>query len=69
MNTIVKGIRVRDPKTKELLVIDVDVEIDLYNLAWALGDKAYNNKSGKSHAHGGIITVSVRKGSARKEAA
>jgi hypothetical protein len=60
MRTIVKSIPVRDPKTKGVAQIEVDVEIDVYGLAAQLGQKAYVNKSGKSFALDGLITVSVR---------
>jgi hypothetical protein len=61
MRTIVKSIPVRDPKTKQMVQIDVDVEIDVYGLAAQLGQKAYANKSGKSREVDGLITVSVRR--------
>jgi hypothetical protein len=61
MRTIVKNIPVRDPKTKSVIQIDVDVEIDVYGMAAQLGQKAYLNKSGKSFALEGLITVSVRR--------
>jgi hypothetical protein len=58
MNTIIKGIRGR--KRQQLVEFDVDIDIDMYVLAAELGRKALANKSGKSHAIGGCITVSVR---------
>lgn len=58
MNTIVKGLRVH--KGKQLVEIDVDVEINLRQLATRLAQRAVENKSGKAKLADGLIIVSVR---------
>ena len=58
MNTIVK--RVRGRKRHQLVEFDVDVEIDVYALAAQLGQKALQNKSGKTALAAGLIKVSLR---------
>jgi hypothetical protein len=50
MKTIVKNVPVWDRNTKAGITIDVEVEIDVYNLAVKLAQRAYENKSGKSFA-------------------
>ena len=57
MKTIVKNVPVWDRKTKERVMIDVDVEVDVYNLAVKLGQRAYENKSGKSFALANNVSV------------
>jgi hypothetical protein len=61
MNTIVKNVPVWDRQTKAGATVDVDLEIDAYNVARILAQRAYENKSGKSNALRNNITVTVRK--------
>lgn len=58
MRTIVKNVPVWDRKTQARLMIDVDLEVDVYNVAQRLAQRAWENKSGKSAAleNGVIVT-------------
>lgn len=61
MKTIVKNVPVYDRRTKTGITIDVDVEIDVYNLAIKLAQRAHENKSGKSFALANNVAVTVRR--------
>jgi hypothetical protein len=60
MNTIIKNVPVWD-RLKGARTVDVDLEIDTYNVARVLAQRAYENKSGKSNALRNNVTVTVRK--------
>jgi hypothetical protein len=61
MNTIVKNVPVWNRQTKASAAVDVDLEIDAYNVARILAQRAYENKSGKSNALRNSVTVTVRR--------
>jgi hypothetical protein len=60
MRTIVKNVPVWDRKLQAGVTIDVDVEIDIYDVARRLAQRAYENKSGKSAALENGIQVTRR---------
>jgi hypothetical protein len=61
MRTIVKNVPVWDRKRGAGVVIDVDLEIDIYDVARRLAQRAYENKSGKSAALENGVTVTKRR--------
>lgn len=58
MRAIVKNVPVWDRKTQARVMVDVDLEVDVYDVARRLAQRAYENKSGRSAAleNGVIVT-------------
>jgi hypothetical protein len=61
MRTIVKNVPVWDRKRGGSVMIDVDLEVDVYDVARRLAQRAYENKSGKSAALHNGVTVTKRR--------
>lgn len=55
MSGFVKQVRLRDPRTRKLVRVTVDLDIDEHILAESLGQRALKNKSRKSKLAVGIV--------------
>jgi hypothetical protein len=57
---ILRNVLVWDAKTRQRFEIDLDVQIAVDLIAQQLALKAYNNKSRRTRALGGLVEVRMR---------
>ena len=57
---ILRNMRVWDRLAGRSVLIDLDVDIDMFWIANQLASKAYNNKSRKARALNGLVEVRMR---------
>jgi hypothetical protein len=60
MTTFTKRLMLNGWRDRDAIEHMVEIEIDVEGIARALGEKAFRNKSKRSHDLGGMVKVKVR---------